>query len=250
MTIHLEPLDMTQAEAARAEADKANPPPKGFKLTGEGIQYEGEPDDDGKTAWHWLCSPIRVLALPRGEDGKGWGRLVEVIDPDGNAHRWALPASLFAGDGAELRAELMRLGFRLSTSPKARQRLSDLLQQWTPKARATTTDRLGWPSAACRGFVLGSGRVIGDQSLVYQVEQAPGAAAHMHERGDLEEWKARVSSLCVGNPMLALGVSIAFAGPLLEPLQVDGGGVHFRGESSTGKTTTSRAERPGSSTSP
>lgn len=31
------PFDMTEAEAAQAEADRANPPPKGFKLLAGGL---------------------------------------------------------------------------------------------------------------------------------------------------------------------------------------------------------------------
>lgn len=42
--------------------------------------------ESGKT-WERLCSPLRVLALSRDRSGRGWGRLVEVIDPDGKAYR-------------------------------------------------------------------------------------------------------------------------------------------------------------------
>src|SRR5690606_32273894 len=39
------------------------------------------------------------------------------------------------------------------------------------------------------------------------------------------------------NPLLILGVSMAFTGPLLEFLGIDGGGLHLRGRSSRGKST-------------
>ncbi|MEO1104596.1 MAG: DUF927 domain-containing protein, partial [Pseudomonadota bacterium] len=43
-----------------------------------------------------------------------------------------------------------------------------------------------------------------------------------------------------GNPLLVGGVSLALAGPLLELLALDGGGVHLRGASSRGKSTIQR----------
>ena len=70
--------------------------PNGYRRKKDGIHYEIEVSDD-TTDWHWLCSPISVLALTRGTDSKGWGRLVEIINPDGTSHRWAAPATLFAG---------------------------------------------------------------------------------------------------------------------------------------------------------
>ena len=233
-------FEMTEAEAALAEADRANPPPKGFKLLRDGIHYEDE-TKEGQPESRWLCSPIRVLALPRGADGKGWGRLVEIVDPDGNRHRWAAPAELFAGDGIELRRECMRLGLRLSTGRGARAQFSDLLQQWTPSTRATTTERLGWADESCAAFVTGAGRVIGDADVVYQTEHAPGAAAEMRPAGTLDDWRAAVGVACVGNPLMALSVSIAFAGALFEPMQAEGGGLHLRGQSSRGKSTLLRA---------
>src|SRR6056297_2517115 len=129
----IEHFEMTEAEAAQAEADKTNPPPDGFKLLSDGIHFKCD-TKEGQSEWCWLCSPIRVLALPRGADGKGWGRLVEIVDPDGGRHRWAAPAELFAGDGIELRRECLRLGLRLSTASGARTKFGDLLQQWTPEA--------------------------------------------------------------------------------------------------------------------
>jgi Superfamily II helicase and inactivated derivatives len=233
------PFEMAQADAAQAEADKANPPPKGFKVTLEGISYEVE--NEGETEWRWLCSPIRVLALPRGADGKGWGRLVEIVDPGGNRHRWAAPAELFAGDGTDLRRECYRLGLRLSTAREARARFSDLLQQWAPRARATTAERLGWADESCTAFVLGSGRVIGAGDVVFKAEHAPGAAAEMRAAGSLDDWRDTVAAACAGNPLMVLAVSLAFAGALFEPMQIEGGGLHLRGASSRGKSTILRA---------
>ncbi len=213
--------------------------PRGFRLGEDGIHRRTD-DKDGNSTWLWLCSPIRVLALPRDSHGRGWGRLVEVTDPDGATHRWALPMRLFAGDGTELRAVLMDLGLGLASGTTAKAALSDLLSQWKPTARAVTADRLGWADEACAAFVLGDGRVLGDAEVVYQSEHAPGVAEAMCPAGTLDGWREHVAAPCVGNPLLVVSVSLAFSGPLLEPMAMDGGGLHLRGASSRGKSTALR----------
>ena len=46
-----------------------------------------------------------------------------------------------------------------------------------------------------------------------------------------------MAALCIGNSRLAFAVACAFAGPLLRPAGVESGGFHYRGDSSSGKTT-------------
>ena len=182
------------------------PLPNGFQRKDDGI-YRVLEDEDGNRRLAWLCSPLRVLALPRDRSGTGWGRLVEVTDPDGRQHRWAIPARMFAGDGTDVRARLLDLGMDLAPGPTGRNSLLDLLQRWRPKARAVTTDRMGWADEACTAFTFGNDNV---------------------------------TAACVGNPLMLVAVSLAFAGPLLEPLGIDGGGLHLRGASSRGKSTIQR----------
>lgn len=106
--------------------------PRGFKMRDDGIYREVASKDGETPELVWLCSPMRVLALPRDRSGTGWGRLVEVIDPDGRAHRVTIPARMFAGGGEELRAGLLDLGLDLAPDPAARRALADLLTRWQP----------------------------------------------------------------------------------------------------------------------
>ena len=43
--------------------------------------------------------------------------------------------------------------------------------------------------------------------------------------------------MAVGNPLLVLALSASFAGPMLSRCNSEGGGIHYVGDSSTGKTT-------------
>lgn len=68
--------------------------------------------------------------------------------------------------------------------------------------------------------------------------QHSGAIDHAYrQRGSPESWKQNVARYAIGNSRLALALSTAFAAPLLYPTDSESGGFHFRGGSSTGKTT-------------
>ncbi len=58
-----------------------------------------------------------------------------------------------------------------------------------------------------------------------------------NQSGTLASWQEHVARYAVGNYRLGLALSTAFAAPLLYPSGSESGGFHFRGGSSTGKTT-------------
>ena len=221
--------------------EEADGLPDGFQLREDGVYRCEDTDGDEQAKWVKICSPIRVIALTRDRSGDGWGCLVEVTDGDGRTHLWAIPAELFAGDGTELLREFLRRGLSLVPRNKSRSAFKELLMQWRPEARAITAGRLGWADETCTAFILGDGRVIGAENIVYQQVNAPAAASEMKSVGTVEGWREAVAALCVGNPLMLVSVSLAFAGVLLEPLGLDGGGLHLRGASSRGKSTAQRA---------
>jgi putative DNA primase/helicase len=55
--------------------------------------------------------------------------------------------------------------------------------------------------------------------------------------GTFADWQSDISARAVGNPLLMLAVSASFAGPMLARCNGESGGMHFVGDSSTGKTT-------------
>jgi uncharacterized protein (DUF927 family) len=68
--------------------------------------------------------------------------------------------------------------------------------------------------------------------------QHTGAIDHAYRKsGMLEEWQEHVARYAISNSRLGLALSTAFAAPLLYPTSSESGGFHFRGGSSTGKTT-------------
>lgn len=208
-----------------------------FLVSDEGVFYLGQDQDGRATAPQWICSRLDVTATTRDEDGQGWGFLLTFKDPAGVPHTWAMPARMLAGDGGEYRAALLNMGLRIASGANARNRLTQYLQTRQPEAMARCVDRVGWHGGA---YVLPRETLSAPDSerIVYQVD---GFSENpFRQRGSVARWRDGVARLCVGNDRLLFAVACAFAGPLVRPSGVDSGGFHFRGGSSSGKTTALR----------
>jgi len=204
-----------------------------FEVTEKGVFYKGVDRDGKPTAPEWVCSRLDVEALTRDQEGQGWGYLLAFTDPVGKPKQWAMPARMLAADGGEYRSILLGMGLRLSSSSRARNLLTQYIQTRQPAEHATCTDRVGWHG---HSFVLPH-ETIGDDTerIVFQSENAMENTYRV--RGTVEAWQERVAALCVGNSRLAFSVACAFAGAVLRPAGMESGGFHFRGDSSSGKTT-------------
>lgn len=190
--------------------------------------------EHAEETWRWLCSPISVEAKPRNGANEQWGRLVRVRDCDGVWHEWAMPMAELAGAGDGYRAHLFNLGLELAPGSKARDALQRLLTAANPAARARCVTALGWHHDA---YVLPDG-VIGDAGGERYVLQSGAPPVHAFQAGgSLEGWQEEIGRPASGNSRLIFSVSMAFAASLLSPIGMEGGGIHWRGSSSTGKTT-------------
>lgn len=56
-------------------------------------------------------------------------------------------------------------------------------------------------------------------------------------KGTLSEWQENIGRYAVGNNRMVFAISTAFAAPLIKVTDSEGGGFHFRGMSSIGKST-------------
>ncbi|WP_297919721.1 DUF927 domain-containing protein [Metallibacterium sp.] len=185
----------------------------------------------------WICDPLRIEALVRNDQGGEWGRLLVFRDQDGHEKRWSMPMQMLAGGGEELRAELLAAGLVISTSFAARQQLGAYISREHPANKARCVSRTGWQGNA---FVLPR-ETLGDseaERVIYQSASLEGVA--LAQAGTLDGWIASVSAPSAGNSRLVLAIAAGFAAPCLGLLGAEGGGVHYRGGSSTGKTTALR----------
>lgn len=206
--------------------------PDGFALFNDGI-YE-LPSEDADPVF--ICSPLRVDAMFADPDGQGWGRVIVVRDDDGRWHDVPVLNAELARHAPEVLALLFDRGLTLGAQKTAKDRLLHLIRSWKPEARLTSVHRLGWTDDSFESFVLGD-KVIGAAKVLPMLAQGHGPSRHLAVKGSIESWRDSIGSKCQGNPLMVLAVSLAFSGPLLAVLHADGGGLHFRGTSSSGKTT-------------
>ncbi len=215
--------------------------PNGFILLPNGLYKATTPkkksdqvSPDGKQLV-WLIqisNYIRVTAKTHDKNSHGWGIMVEFKDMSDNmcrAHlaRTSLISKSFGAPDCLM--DLYENGFRILQGHE-----SDLiryLSDYMPTETLMETASTGW-SNNC--FVLPN-QIIGASKEEIFFNSWEDDCYKL--RGSLEEWKEQIGRYCVGNARLIFAVSCAFAAPLLTPCELEGGGFHFYGQTSKGKTT-------------
>jgi len=209
-----------------------------FKVDEGGVWKRVRRDnDDGTASMQWVRfgTELHVLGLTRNGENENWGRYLEIVDRDGTRHAWAMPAALLAGSGDQLRGELLRLGFEPESRREAKAWTLEYLLTAPTAQRARCVDGIGWHGAT---YVLPDGPIgarDGDELIILQSAEKPDHAYNV--AGSLDDWKTEVARPALGNSRLVLAIATAFAAPMLALSGDDGGGFHFRGASSSGKST-------------
>ncbi len=204
-----------------------------FNVDEGGVWFHGFSQQGDPLPPQWICSPLYITAQSRDAANGEWGYLLQFSDADGNKKRWAMPASMLAGDGTQYRAILLGMGLRIGAGVTAKNQLTVYIQTEKPELRVRCTDRIGWHDDQ---YVLPD-QTVGNGSEAVMFQAAGGVVSQFKQRGSLEEWKAEVATLCSGNSRLLFCVSAAFAATLLHLARVPSGGFHIWGDSSSGKST-------------
>ena len=180
----------------------------------------------------WICSPIHIEAVTADGQSNNFGRLLRFKTTHGKWREWAMPMELLRGAGDELRGELLAMGAELD--PQAgRSLLGQYLQAKPPKRLIHCALQVGWCGDS---FVLPD-TVIGAAASGVIFQSGERGHDEFTKAGTLAGWQTEVAALAVGNPLLTLALSASFAGAMLARCNGESGGIHFVGDSSTGKTT-------------
>lgn len=182
----------------------------------------------------WICSPLHLDAVTTDAHGGNYGRLLRIKSTLGKWTTWAMPMNMLRGDCSDLRGELLGMGVEID--PFARNLLAVYLQDRAPKRRIQCALQTGWASTDYKAFVLPD-TVIGPLAAGVAYQSGERGSEEYTLSGTLEGWQAGTAALAVGNPLLVLALSAAFAGPVLARCNAESGGIHLIGDSSTGKTT-------------
>lgn len=179
----------------------------------------------------WICSPLYIDAVTRDGQENNFGRLLRFKPTIGKWRTWAMPMELLSGDGAPLRSELLSMGVEIE--PTGRNDLGRYLQALPPKNNICCALQVGWHN---NSFVLPD-TVIGAAASNVIFQSGERSHDEYTTGGTMKGWRDSVAALAVGNPMLIMALSAAFTGAMLAKCHGESGGIHFVGDSSTGKTT-------------
>lgn len=196
-----------------------------------GIKAGKKADEPAMLTQQWICSPLHVDAVTFDAQDNNFGRLLRFRNTLGRWREWAMPMEQLRGTGDELRGELLAMGVLID--PLTKNLLGQYLQAIIPKRHVHCALQVGWSGDS---FVLPD-TVIGPNAarVIFQ------SSEHGHDEhtiaGTLAGWQSAIAARAIGNPLLLLALSGSFAGPMLVRCGAEGGGIHFVGDSSTGKTT-------------
>jgi uncharacterized protein (DUF927 family) len=201
----------------------------GFRLEKDALYFDPEEGDPV-----YVSGKLEILACSSNINGENWSRLARWYDLQGREQNMLIPMELVVGDPPAYRRMLANRGLSIATGRKGQELLSRYIQFTTPKKFVQLTNYVGWHESAyvLPGYAI---RAVGAAEVLYDDH---GAEHYYRTAGTLEEWRNNVSAKCRGNSRLIFAVSAAFAAPLLRPLGIESGGVHFVASSSLGKTTT------------
>src|SRR4029077_2837486 len=214
----------------------------GNKRYRAGVYYHGT-DEDGDVVVpvdQWICSVLKVICIVRTAVGAEHSYLIEYVPHGEKApRRSTLSQALLLGRPEEPLKALRGLGVSvLYVNTKAVRSYLDLehmrFSEKTPDDFWRSVPVVGWEQApTC--FVLPN-ETLGNHSGVWFSGKCDGTI--YSKEGGLDDWKNNVALLCENNPFLVFATSSAFAGPLLELVNIPGIGLHLYGDSTSGKSTT------------
>jgi putative DNA primase/helicase len=203
------------------------------------MKGEGDENLEKPTKPLFVCRPFEVLGRVRDPSGEGWARLLRWNDDDNRVHTYAVSDADLHGDHSSLCANLASLGLQITTGQN-RKHLVHYLNDVDVKNRVTAVTTTGWHDIGTAKFFALPEDTIGStegESIIVQ----SGQTAPFESRGTLDDWQSGVGSLVAGHSRPVFAISIAFAGPLLGLLGLEGGGFNLYGQSSRGKTTIAKA---------
>lgn len=201
-----------------------------FRISDAGVESI-RLNKDGDSYETWICSKLEVKALSRDLHSNDWGIVLEFEDKDNHLHKWCMPKSMLVDDRG-YRSELLRMGLDIASGDGSQ--LSSYLQQCNPSQRVLAVSQPGWHKNL---YVLPNRIFGGDPESVMIQTSDPKGTDIFQQQGDLVDWQEHVGKYCIGNSRMILSVCAGLSGPWLKVLAEESGGIHFVGESSSGKTT-------------
>lgn len=232
---------VTSRKATDASRESAGPNPHHvshgpFEMTAQGLIVEamcgkGKPR---KTSRETVSGPFEILGRSRNGVGGGWGLWLQWRDSDQRTHQRLAPAASLHGETGLLCQALASEGLFIERDKQ--KELARYLNGAHVSQRVTVVDHTGWHVFGGRQVFVLPNETIGSPECETVILEG-AANAPYQARGSLGDWRAGVATLTRGHSLPVLAISAALAGPLVNLVGGEGGGLHFFGASSRGKTT-------------
>ena len=204
--------------------------PYPFLRKKDGVYFVEE--EEGTFNHTKICSPLKVRGLSHNPNNEEWGRYLRVTDVKGTGHDWAMPMRMTVS-GSRWLEELLNLGLTLpNQNPNETHRIKQYITNSPEKNIFLCLEKIGWHKNI---FVLPNQCFPSqERNYIFQgVKSSP-----FSEHGNFEQWQENVAKYAQGNSRLILALCTGFAAPLIYLSGSESFGIHFFGDSSTGKTTT------------
>lgn len=216
---------LSMVNTAKSEINKAN---DNFPFVSkEDGLYKVIDIDNGQL--EKISSPIKVLGRIKNTDETGYGRLVQFTNFEGRDILKVILQANYVGRGDAVIAELCDVGFEISKRKYIKDIIGYIFDVKAEKMYIRIK-KLGWH----HGKFIFPDQILGNDNgdcLYYD-----GNDRLFRVSGTLEEWKKKIGNYCIGNTLMILVTIYALTPPLLSKLDIQGGGLHLYGPSSSGKT--------------
>jgi putative DNA primase/helicase len=173
-------------------------------------------------------------------DTQTWGLALRFNDRDGVNQQLVVSRDMFSGEGGDLKSLLARRGLFVHPAKSAGAALCEYLARSAQVRRARVVSRTGWHRIDDAHVFVLPDEVFGRSPIEVVYQPALQEPSVFNSAGALDDWRGAVAGRCIGNTRLVLAVCAACAAPLLDLIGEEGGGLHLRGGSRTGKTTALR----------
>lgn len=201
---------------------------EGSKLA-PGVYWHYSDRKTGDPRTLWVCDHLEVVVQMQERETGTFSMKLRFHTVAGKKEVF-MDQGMLSGRGGPLCEELFSKGLRINKTGGEEHVVKYLSEVVRRADLVDTVCKPGWHGES---FLL-PGQTFGPQvvTMSHRVE----AEGVFSKAGTLEEWQQNVAAYCQGNPTMILAVSTVFGSMLLKRLGVNGGGFHFKGDSSTGKT--------------
>ena len=192
-----------------------------------------------------VCVAFEVLGIMRraldpGEPkagATGWGLLIRFHDSDGHDVSAFVDFAELHRKPSEVCAALAHVGMVIAPGRNEQQALAEYLTGHPSKKRAQRLAQRGW-ARVDKQFVYATRKAIFSAEPPNEtVLLASKVDTVFRPHGELESGKKGLAALAAPHRLARLAISTSLAGSVLYLGGFESGGIHFGGDSGTGKTT-------------